>query len=210
MNERREGSGAFLVRRRMDLKEMNKRPKSQGLKEFLKSQYLQLVLLGVAGVALIIIGGSLQGPARESEVKEHSSTVLTQYENEIAREIERVVSTIRGVGKVSASVTLESGPKSMFALNIQGNRSSQKESTSSGEIRESSNETKSSQPVIARLGSGDTPLVEAIGQATVAGCLVVAEGASSSQVKLAIYRAVETLLNVPLYRVQVLPMKGGK
>ncbi len=210
MSERKEGSGAFLVRRRTALKEMDKKPKTQGLAEFLKPQYLRLVLLGVVGVALIILGGVLKQPTKARDAEEAGTTILAQYENEIAREIERVVSAIRGVGKVSASVTLESGPKSVFALSTQGNRNSQSETTGTGEIRESASENQSSQPVIARFGSGDSPLVETIGQATVAGCLVVAEGASSSQVKMEIYRAVETLLNVPLYRIQVLPMKGGK
>ncbi len=178
--------------------------------KLVKPQYLRLALLGVLGVALIVIGGMLNKSPVSKGIADLDTTPLIQYEKAMAREVERVVGCVRGVGKVSASVVLEAGPKSVFALNTQVNQSTQSEATGQGEIRQSVTSNTTSQPVIARLSGGDEPLIEKIGRPQVGGCLVVAQGAFSSQVKLEIYRAVETLLNIPLYKIQVLPMEGGK
>ncbi len=178
--------------------------------KIMKPQYLRLALLGVLGVALIILGGVVHKSSGSKEVSNPEAASLARYESAMAREIERVVGSIKGVGKVSASVVLTSGPESVFALNTQVNQSAQSETNGLGEIRQSTSSNTTAQPVIARLSGGDEPLIEKIGKPQVGGCLVVAQGAYISQVKLEIYRAVETLLDIPLYKIQVLPMERGK
>jgi len=44
----------------------------------------------------------------------------------------------------------------------------------------------------------------------ISGCVVVAEGARDPVVKTNIYRAVQVLLGIPIYKIEVLPMQGGK
>ncbi len=187
---------------------VDQRAKPTAVSQLWKPQYLRLVLVGVLGVALIVLGGALRTPGQADSGLPKDAT-LEKYESEIAREIERVVGSIKGAGRVNAAVTLDSGPLSVFAVNIQRSRNSQSD-TNSGETRESVSDTESSQPVVIRSGSGDSLPVERIARAAVAGCVVVAQGASSSQVKMEIYRAVQTLLNVPLYKIHVVPMEGGK
>ncbi len=127
----------------------------------------------------------------------------------MARQIEEVVSAIKGVGKVRAAVTLERGPESVYARNVTSSRTSSSERTGS-DTRDHLTENESSQPVTGRLGGTDSVLIERVEAVKVAGCLVVAEGVSSSRVKLEVYRAVETLLGLPVSKIQVVPMKGGK
>jgi len=98
----------------------------------------------------------------------------------------------------------------VYARNVTKSSTSSSETTSSGETRENVSENESSQPVTGRFGTTESPLVERVTAAKIGGCLVVAEGASSSRVKQDIYRAVSTLLGIPIYKIQVEPMKGGR
>jgi stage III sporulation protein AG len=170
-----------------------------------RSQYLKLALVAALGVLLLLAGTFFTGPKPAQEAGQTAASFAEQ-EKAMSRAVEQAVSAIRGVGKVQATVTLEMGPESIFARNVTRSRTSQTETTQ-GETRENVTENETSQPVTGRFGTTESPLVEKVAPVKVGGCLVVAEGAASSRVKLEIYRAVETLLNVPIYKIQVLPMK---
>lgn len=182
--------------------------KSAGSK-FMKSEYVRLAALGLLGILLLVLGSSL-GISKPKTASPDNIASLRQYEELLSREVERAVSVIKGAGKVYASVTLEAGPQNVYARNVSRSSTSQVETGLSGERRENSSTSESSQPVSGRFGSSDSPMVEQVLPARIAGCLVIAEGASSSAVKADIYQAVSALLGIPLYRIQVVPMKGGK
>ncbi|HHW27826.1 MAG TPA: hypothetical protein GXX23_10925 [Firmicutes bacterium] len=190
------------------MREPEAKYKKTGLSQLLRPQNLKLFLIGALGVCLLILGSILGRPAGEKPVLPETDS-LANLEAAMAANIERAVSAIKGVGKVQASVVLAAGPESLYAKNVQRSRTTQSEVSGSGEIRENATENETSQPVTGRFGTSESPLVERVQGAEVAGCLIVAEGASSSAIKAEIYRAVQTLLDIPLYRIQVVPMKGG-
>lgn len=190
------------------MREPEAKYKKTGLSQLLRPQNLKLFLIGALGVCLLILGSILGRPAGEKPVLPETDS-LANLEADMAANIERAVSAIKGVGKVQASVVLAAGPESLYAKNVQRSRTTQSEVSGSGEIRENATENETSQPVTGRFGTSESPLVERVQGAEVAGCLIVAEGASSSAIKAEIYRAVQTLLDIPLYRIQVVPMKGG-
>ena len=175
-----------------------------------KSQYLRIVLIGVLGVVLLLIGTFYTGARPAPDAGQFTAGNLAEQEKAISKAVEDAVSAIRGVGRVQVRVTLEMGPESIYARNVTKSRTSQTETTQAGERRENVTENESSQPVTGRFGTAESPLTEKVAQVKIGGCLVVAEGASSSKVKLEIYRAVATLLNIPMYKIQVEPMKGGR
>jgi len=177
----------------------------------MKPEYFRLFLLGLLGITLLLVGTFLTNPKEASELtRDQSSLNFKGYENELAREIERVVSAINGAGKVRAAVTLESGPETFYAKNLIKSKNSQTETLGEAEVRESISENETIQPVMSRSSSsGDVLIPEKVVYPKIAGCLVVAEGASSSRVKRDIYEAVQVLLNIPIYKIVVLPMQGG-
>ena len=61
--------------------------------------------------------------------------------------------------------------------------------------------------IIIRNGDEETPLVVATKKPDIRGVLVVAKGADNLQIKKWIVEAVTRVLNVPSYRVAVLPKK---
>lgn len=191
------------------MREPETKYKKMGASNLLRPQNLRLLAIGALGVCFIILGTMLGKPAAEGAVLPETSS-LASLEASLAENIERAVGAIRSAGRVQATIILEAGPESQYARNEQWSKTSQAESGSLGEVRENTSENQTSQPVTGRFGTSESPLVERIQGAKIAGCLIVAEGASSSLVKAEIYRAVQTLLDIPLYRIQVVPMEGGR
>jgi stage III sporulation protein AG len=191
------------------MREPEVRPKKTGISQLLRPQNLKLLAIGALGVLLLILGSFVGRPLDDaSSIPESDS--LTEVEAHFAETIERAVGAIRGAGRVQATVVLSHGPESQYARNVQRTTTSQSEVSGTGESRENTSQNETSQPVTGRFGTTESPLLERVEGAKVAGCLIVAEGASSSSVKAEIYRAVQTLLDIPLYRIQVVPMKGGR
>lgn len=180
------------------------------LSSVLKSQYLRIAALGLLGVALLLFGTFYGKTGAENDEAALTAGNLALHERSIAVTVEEVLSAVKGVGKVQVKVTLEMGPESVYARNVTKSSTSSTETTTTGETRENTSQNESSQPVTGRFGTTESPLVERVAPVRVGGCLVVAEGAASSRVKQDIYRAVETLLNIPMYKIQVEPMKGGR
>lgn len=180
------------------------------LSGLMKSQYLKIAALGALGIALLLVGTFYGNPKPAQESGQFTGGSLAEQEKAVSEAVEEALAAVKGVGKVQVKVILEMGPESVYARNVTKSRTSSVETTATGETRENTTESESSQPVTGRFGTADSPLVERVAPVKVAGCLVVAEGASSSRVKQDIYRAVETLLNLPMYKIQVEPMKGGR
>jgi stage III sporulation protein AG len=58
-------------------------------------------------------------------------------------------------------------------------------------------------------GGSDTPVVVSQTSPEIAGVLVLADGANDPVLKEKLVQAVETVLDLPAYKVIVLPRKGG-
>ncbi len=180
------------------------------LSSLLKSQYLKIAALGALGIGLLLIGTFYSSPKANQDTGQFAAGSLAAEEKALSKSVEEAVSAIAGVGKVQAKVTLEMGPESVYARNVTKSKTSQTETSQTGETRQNITENETSQPVTGRFGTTESPLIEKVAPVKVGGCLVIAEGASSSRVKQDIYRAVATLLNVPMYKIVVEPMKGGR
>ena len=170
----------------------------------------KVAALGLLGVALLLFGTFYNRGEAAREIGTPAAGSLQEYERSIAATLEEALRAVKGVGKVQVRVTVEMGPESVYARSVTRSSSSSTETTSSGETRENTSENETFQPVTGRFGTTESPLVERIAPVKIGGCLIVAEGASSSKVKQDIYRAAQTLLNIPIYKIQVEPMKGGR
>ncbi len=189
--------------------------------ERLKKAPLKAILIGALGIVLLL-AGSMMSPGRSTpgqpapaQTKEaglpEEILSLTWYQSRLAQEAERVLSQIRGSGRVVVSVTLAGTPENVLAGNRQINSRRTEERDQAGMTRVTEEQTDSSQPVIARqTATGDKPVITTTTAAKVEGVLVVSSGAQDPRVKAEIFRAVQVLFNVPAHRVTVLPMKAGE
>jgi stage III sporulation protein AG len=140
-----------------------------------------------------------------------SDPELVRYGQALARELELTLSTVRGAGKVCVQVALRSGPETELAANNVSTTRQTQETDATGTSRQTSEHTQDYRPVMSRTAGGlEAPVVTAVRPPAIEGVLVVAEGALDSRVRAELTRAVATLLQLPVYRIRVLPMKGGE
>jgi stage III sporulation protein AG len=134
---------------------------------------------------------------------------VAQYERDLAAMVEEALSRIAGAGRVKAVVSIEAGPELKLAQNETVNEHRTEEKDTTGGVRVITEISRVFQLVLGRQAGNEEPIVTRVIMPKVAGILVVAEGASNPSVRAELTRAVQALLNVPAYRVRVIPMKEG-
>lgn len=189
---------------------------------------LQMVAVAVLLGVLVMLSGNLLTPrprpdsgvaqkepstggpaARSGDV---SAQLLAEAQL-LARDLEGVLEAVDGAGKVRVAITLESGSALEMAQDNNVSTRTTEERDNAGGTRVTTERTEDNKLVILRAaggGQGDEPVVTRLLQPRIAGVLVVAEGARDPRVKERLSRAVQIALNIPAYRVEVLPGRGGE
>lgn len=152
-------------------------------------------------------GGAGSGDTGYTAAGTQAAAAGRSYEQALASELERLLSSIQGAGQVKVSVSLAKGPAYVFGHNTTNDTRTTEERDSDGATRTVQEATTSQQPVILRDGSqGERPLIAEEERPQVAGILVLAEGAGDSWVRLNLVRAVQALYPLPTHRITVLTM----
>jgi len=134
------------------------------------------------------------------------TTRIGNLEKEMEKKLVQNLQQMTGVGSVQVSVTFSSSLKSDYATNGSVTKKTTKESDKSGGIRESTEVTENNQLVMPNGAS--QPVIVMEERPTVAGILIIAEGASDPKVRENIHNAVRTLLDIPSSKINVQPMGG--
>jgi stage III sporulation protein AG len=185
---------------------IREKSKEGGANSWLRSkpvQYLVLILVCLGLLALIWPTGS------EQKLAERPGTGLesldpTQGSKQISQEVASILAKIEGAGKVDVSITLASSGQKSYATNIRQDARESKESNGQGS--KSSLEESNTQDIAVSSGN---PLLIEEKTPEILGVLVVADGARWPVLREKIANATATLLNVPAYKVQVMPREGG-
>ncbi|HVJ48912.1 stage III sporulation protein AH [Desulfitobacterium sp.] len=134
------------------------------------------------------------------------STQIGLLEKDLEQKLVQNLQQMNGVGRVQVSVTLSTSLKSDFATSGSVTKKTIKEADKAGGTRESSEVTENNQLVIANGAS--QPVVVMEERPTVAGVLIIAEGAQNPTIRENIHNAVKTLLDIPTQKITVQPMEG--
>lgn len=121
-------------------------------------------------------------------------TSSTEYAKQIEEKLTLALSKLQGVGSVSVVVSVSSGGEVVVASNVE-------ETTVENE--NGKNVTVVKTPIIVTENGTSKPLVLMEILPTINGVLVVAGGADDVNVKLNIYKALETLIDIPSENIQV-------
>lgn len=179
-----------------------------------------LLLLGGLGMLILLsdtwfgTGPAAPAPARGTEVRVANEAAaapdagsdLTALESRLARDLQTTLSQVAGAGRVQVTVTLESGPAQVLAVDAKHQTRTVQERDTTGGTRTTADQDESSQTVVVHAPGGDSPLVLRRERPKVAGVLVVAEGARSSRVQVALTQAAAAALGIYPHRVTVMPM----
>lgn len=171
---------------------------------------LIIILLGCI-IVLIVVNVLLDD--KDLEPNGMTSDIGSNYDNSVERDygdylekkLEKILGQLKGVGKVSVMVTLESSTEKITANNTTKTIENTVEEDAEGGKREINREDVTIQVVTE--GNDENLLIVKEIKPDVQGVIVVAEGADDANVKENLYEAVKTVLNIKGNKVQIFSNK---
>ncbi|UYZ11898.1 stage III sporulation protein AG [Brevibacillus sp. WF146] len=133
--------------------------------------------------------------------------IIADYENMYETQLREILGNVIGVGDVEVMVNLDSTPELVVEKNRNTRSSTNQETDKERATRNQSEQSRDEQVVVVS-GKQDQPVVIKTLKPRVRGVLVVAKGADNIQVKAWITEAVQKVLDVPAYKISILPKKG--
>lgn len=133
--------------------------------------------------------------------KEGTKTILE-------RQLKEILTNINGAGKVEVMLVFQTTDEIEPAYNISETKKITEEEDTQGGIRNITELNTSKQVVVIRdQGGYEKPVIIKKILPQIKGIIIIAEGANNSIIKEMLTNAAETALNVPAYKIKVLPMK---
>ena len=181
----------------------------------------QLLLVFGFGLLLLFFSSSWFAPHSSPPASEPAPSVkeqpaagddLTPVEEQLESRLEAALSAVDGAGSVQVTVTLKSGVENVYAQNVNKQDQTIQEKDQSGGGNSTTNEVNEQDNLVllqSANGGSDTPVVVKELSPEIAGVLVLAEGANNPGLREKLVQAVETVLDIPSYRVMVLPKGDG-
>ncbi|WP_025683333.1 stage III sporulation protein AG [Paenibacillus maysiensis] len=198
---------------------------ADGPKRF--NSFRWLLILGLIGVAIMLfnsfvnvkkvdpenVGREPPGvmknePALQTTAGEENSFAGIEkvFEDNMKQMLEQIV----GVGTVDVMVTVDSTEEVIVQRNVKDMQEENNETDANGGQRHTTQYTRDGEIVTYESSGGQhTPIVTKKVKPQVRGVLVVAMGAENPTVKQLIVDAVQKGLNVPSYKISVVPRKQG-
>ncbi|MFY0543264.1 stage III sporulation protein AG [Brevibacillus sp. H7] len=134
--------------------------------------------------------------------------IIAEYENLYETQLKEILGTVVGVGAVEVMVNLDSTPEMIVAENRNSRSSTTQETDKDRATRNTSDQSRDEEVIVVQGNKQEQPVVVKTLKPKVRGVLVVAKGAENIQVKAWITEAVQKVLDVPAYKISILPKKG--
>ena len=171
-----------------------------------KKQTWAIILIIGLLLALIVWPAS-SGDEPEKGEENRTENVLSgteelTYEEKLEEKLADILSKVKGAGKVTVMITLESSSELGGQKNETQSTQTIHEKDSAGGERDSS--TKEYRGDTVQSDGNGAPFVIKEINPKVSGVLVLAQGAGSGAVKNEIYAAVEALFDLEVHKIKVL------
>lgn len=153
-----------------------------------------ILLIGFAGMALILLSGMLGGEQHSARKSAKTDTdgalAAEEYRVTLESRLEEMLGRMEGVGEVTVMITLSSSAEQVYAEEVkasQNDRGSQKESAY----------------VLTRKDGDESALVAEIRYPAVQGAVILCSGGGHAAIQERIRLAAATVLGIPETRVYV-------
>ncbi|MBW4840115.1 MAG: stage III sporulation protein AG [Paenibacillaceae bacterium] len=193
------------------------------------STFRWLLILGLVGIAIMLFNsfvnvkqmepngeGSREPPMMQEITGSAGGSSGTgdddfsSIEMTLEGKTKEILEKIVGVGAVDVLVTIDSTEEIVVQRNIKDSQELTEESDADGGKRHITQYTRDGQIVTYEASGSEQPIVTKKIKPKVRGVLIVARGAENKTVKSLIVDAVEKGLNVPAYRISVVPRKQSQ
>ncbi|WP_422660705.1 stage III sporulation protein AG [Paenibacillus sp. EC2-1] len=183
-----------------------------------------LIILGLVGVAIMLfnsfvhvkkldnenIGREPPDTAMTTSVQSPAGDGVSEFgtiEQEFEERTKSMLEQIVGVGDVHVMVTVESTEEIVVQRDVKDTQELTEENDANGGKRHVTSYTRDGRIVTYDSAGDQTPIVTKKVKPQVRGVMVVAKGAENETVRNLIIDAVQRGLNVPSYKISVVPRK---
>ncbi|MEG0978783.1 MAG: hypothetical protein RR911_00920 [Oscillospiraceae bacterium] len=180
----------------------------------IKSDKKLLVILGIGLLGMVMLlfselfGGENDAPKSKQKQVEYGNqyTYEQNYKVQVQDDLKKLISSIDGAGRTKVMVTLDSGSKSIYAVdeNVKENSDSENKDSEYSKTSDYSRDTK--HIIVNSADKNEDGLVIEIIQPQIRGVAIVCEGASSAVVRQNISDTVTAVLNISSTRVCITKM----
>lgn len=137
----------------------------------------------------------------------NTSTDTNVTTENLAEQLEAILSKIQGVGEVKAFINYSESSEVVAMYNETTKISNTEENDTSGGTRKIQ-ETDSQKDIIYKEENGEkTPITQKVVKPKVEGAIITAKGASNAEIKTNIVQAVEAVTGLATHKIQVFEMK---
>lgn len=184
-----------------------------------------LIILGLLGAAIMLFNSFVnvkkidnENTGREPPAAGQSQPTIQQagtpgsnsfdsIEMAMEERTKEILEKIVGVGTVDIMVTVDSTEEIVPVRSMKDSQQSSEETDANGGKRHTTQYTRDGEIVTYSQSGDDTPIITKRIKPQVRGVLVVARGAENKVVRNLIEQAVQKGLNVPSYKISVVPRK---
>lgn len=175
-------------------------------KIFSKKGSMILLVIGFAGIALILISDLLPSSASKngSGTSGTGITTTSAYAKQLESELSGIVGQIDGVGRIRVMVTVESGVQYVYEQNQKSTDDTSVTSQNDGSTQKQTNTGSEANPVIVQNNSGgQQALIKTELQPTIMGVVIVCDGGDNPVIQENITNTVMSALNVSADHISV-------
>ena len=181
-----------------------------------KKSYLLILLL--IGILLMIVSSFFNNYKKTDEIQTlkqieeknkngSEEQSMRAFEKEYEKQLKAALEEIMGVEDVTVVINVEATERKIFEKNTNLKNRTTSEEDQNGRNKQVEDQSHEEQLVLTRAGDTEVPIVQELRKPEISGVLVVAKGVENIQVKKWMVEAVTRVLNVPNYKVAVIPKK---
>ncbi|MGN1299196.1 MAG: hypothetical protein ACI4UE_04360 [Candidatus Scatovivens sp.] len=182
------------------------------IKEKFKNNKIEKLVsfLVILVITLIIINKILNEDDKNKKENLTNTTQLVTTDNEnndvdnLEEKLETILSQIQGVGKVNVLITYSESSSINPLYNENSSSSTTEENVNSDTTKVTQTQSTSKEILT---DSSSNPIIQKTTYPKIEGSIIIAEGASSAEVKTSIISAVEAATGLASHKIQVFEMK---
>ena len=173
-------------------------------------------LIVILIVTILIINFILKSDKSSFKEEQKTDKVLAvteslseeQNNNSMQKELEKILSSIKGVGKVKVFISYSESSKTIAMYDEKTTTSSTEETDSGGGLRNTTSTQTQKDVIFSEKDGSQVPMTQKVIMPTIEGAIITAEGAKNVNIKTNIVNAVKSATGLSIDKIQVFEMEG--
>ena len=173
-------------------------------------------LIVILVVTILTINFILKSDKSSIKEEKPTSKVLANVDitddeipgNDTQEQLKKILSTIKGVGKVNVYISYSESSKTIAMYDEKTTTSSTEETDSSGGLRNTTSTQTQKDVIFSEKDGSQVPMTQKVVMPTIEGAIITAQGAKNANVKTNIVNAVKSATGLSIDKIQVFEMEG--